>query len=82
VNLTETTQGVYGAFQDVEFDGRGNVYVVGTYPSSILRVEGNGTRVNEWYRGKENQTTSVCTLTFDRPLALYSLPRYTLFSSS
>ncbi|KAF2655096.1 hypothetical protein K491DRAFT_693245 [Lophiostoma macrostomum CBS 122681] len=57
VNLTETTKGVYGAFQDVEFDGHGNVYVVGTYPGSILRVEANGTRVNEWWRGGENHTT-------------------------
>ncbi|KAF2467269.1 uncharacterized protein BDR25DRAFT_376200 [Lindgomyces ingoldianus] len=49
LNLTTTTHGTYGGFQDVEFDSRGNVYVVGTFPSSILRVEGNGSVVNEWY---------------------------------
>jgi hypothetical protein len=50
LNLTETTKGAYGGFQDVEFDNRGNIYVVGTFPSSILRVEDNGSTVNEWYK--------------------------------
>jgi hypothetical protein len=56
LNLTETTQGTYGGFQDVEFDSRGNVYVVGTFPSSILRVENNGTVVNEWFKSNGNHT--------------------------
>lgn len=60
LNLTETTKGTYGGFQDVEFDERGNIYVVGSFPASILRIEGggNGTSnqsqsqvvVNEWYK--------------------------------
>lgn len=50
LNLTETTQGRYGGFQDIEFDSRGNVYVVGTFPSSILRVGDNGSTVTEWYK--------------------------------
>jgi hypothetical protein len=58
LNLTETTKGSYGGFQDVEFDARGNVYVVGTFPSSILRVENNGTKVNEWYKSSANHTMS------------------------
>ncbi|KAF2192277.1 hypothetical protein K469DRAFT_653632 [Zopfia rhizophila CBS 207.26] len=57
LNLTETTKGTYGGFQDVEFDSRGNVYVVGTFPASILRVESNGTVINEWY--KASSTASV-----------------------
>ncbi|PVI00926.1 hypothetical protein DM02DRAFT_728209 [Periconia macrospinosa] len=56
VNLTETTKGTYGGFQDVEFDKEGNVYVVGTFPSSILRVENNGTKVNEWFNSNGNHT--------------------------
>lgn len=56
VNLTETTKGVYGGFQDIEFDKAGNIYVVGTFPSSILRVENNGTRVNEWFQSNGNHT--------------------------
>ena len=58
LNLTETTQGSYGGFQDVEFDKSGNIYVVGTFPSSILRVENNGTRVNEWYKSRGNHTVT------------------------
>ncbi|KAH7370208.1 hypothetical protein BKA65DRAFT_387817 [Rhexocercosporidium sp. MPI-PUGE-AT-0058] len=48
-NLTETTQGIYGGFQDLEFDSAGNIYVVGTYPSSILKVDPSGSNVEEWY---------------------------------
>lgn len=49
VNLTATSQGRYGAFQDVEHDGRGNTYVVGTYPGTIMRVNPEGTKVSPWY---------------------------------
>lgn len=58
LNLTETTNGTYGGFQDVEFDSRENVYVVGTFPSSILRVEANGTKINEWYKSSGNHTVT------------------------
>jgi hypothetical protein len=58
LNLTETTQGTYGGFQDVEFDSRGNIYVVGTFPSSILRVENNGSTVNEWFKSTGNHTVT------------------------
>ena len=53
VNLTDTTHGKYGGFQDVEQDPEGNVYVVGTFPGSILKVEKqNGKKapkVKPWY---------------------------------
>ncbi|KAG9234917.1 hypothetical protein BJ875DRAFT_288796 [Amylocarpus encephaloides] len=49
LNLTETSRGRYGGFQDVEMDPAGNVYVVGTYPSSILRVDRRSHDVREWY---------------------------------
>ena len=58
VNLTETTKGVYGGFQDVEFDGRGNVFVVGTFPASILKVPEGGKEVIEWYKSDDASGTS------------------------
>ncbi|KAK0717790.1 hypothetical protein B0T26DRAFT_623183, partial [Lasiosphaeria miniovina] len=49
VNLTATTQGAYGGFNDVAHDPAGNTYVCGTFPSSILRVDARGTHVTAWY---------------------------------
>ncbi|KAF4627892.1 hypothetical protein G7Y89_g10258 [Cudoniella acicularis] len=49
INLTETTHGLYGGYQDVEQDPEGNVYVVGTYPSSILKVSKDGKTVTPWF---------------------------------
>lgn len=57
VNLTETTQGKYGGFQDIAHDSRGNTYVVGTYPSSILRVDKKGRNVIPWYPPPTTDTT-------------------------
>lgn len=34
VNLTALTNGVYGGYQDITHDNRGNSFVVGTFPSS------------------------------------------------
>jgi hypothetical protein len=47
-NLTATSEGKYGGFQDVEHDSRGNTYVVGSWPTSILRVDKLG-NVTPWY---------------------------------
>jgi hypothetical protein len=58
VNLTATSKGVYGGFQEVEHDTRGNTYVVGTYPSSILRVDKRGRRVAPWYLPETIVTTT------------------------
>ncbi|KAI0473394.1 hypothetical protein GGR56DRAFT_529826 [Xylariaceae sp. FL0804] len=49
INITQLSQGVYGGFQDVEHDSRGHVYVLGTYPSSLLRVEPDGSAIKDWY---------------------------------
>ncbi|KAG4433132.1 hypothetical protein IFR05_011374 [Cadophora sp. M221] len=53
VNLTDTTHGKYGGFQDVEQDPDGNVYVVGTFPGSILKVDKmrgwKSPKVTPWY---------------------------------
>ncbi|TVY64337.1 Core trichothecene cluster (CTC) protein [Lachnellula suecica] len=49
INLTETTQNKYSGFGDVEQDPKGNVYVVGGFPSSILKVDKYGENVTPWY---------------------------------
>ncbi|KAH7308348.1 hypothetical protein BKA65DRAFT_177388 [Rhexocercosporidium sp. MPI-PUGE-AT-0058] len=53
VNLTDTTHGKYGGFQDVEQDPDGNVYVVGTFSGSILKVDKmrgkKAPKVTPWY---------------------------------
>ncbi|KAJ7314208.1 hypothetical protein DFH08DRAFT_917901 [Mycena albidolilacea] len=49
-NLTaKVTQGRYGGFQDVEHDRDLNVYVVGTFPGTVLRSDKNGENLAEWY---------------------------------
>ncbi|KAG9230495.1 hypothetical protein BJ875DRAFT_507265 [Amylocarpus encephaloides] len=49
-NITqEVTRGTYGGFQDAEQDPDGNVYVVGTYPGSIVKVDKRGQGVTPWY---------------------------------
>ncbi|KAI1774503.1 hypothetical protein F4818DRAFT_64154 [Hypoxylon cercidicola] len=49
LNITEVSQGRYGGQQDVEHDARGHVYVLGTYPGTILRVEPDGSSIKPWY---------------------------------
>ncbi|KAI1392980.1 uncharacterized protein F4822DRAFT_147368 [Hypoxylon trugodes] len=49
LNLTEVSQGQYGGNQDVEHDSHGHIYVLGTYPGSILRAEADGSSIKPWY---------------------------------
>ncbi|KAF2877665.1 hypothetical protein BDV95DRAFT_602032 [Massariosphaeria phaeospora] len=49
INLTATSQGRYGGFQDVEQDPDGNVFVVGTWPGTLLKVTRDGKTVTPWY---------------------------------
>ncbi|KAI5859531.1 hypothetical protein GGS23DRAFT_600232 [Durotheca rogersii] len=49
LNITEVTRGEYGGQQDVEHDARGHVYVLGSYPGTILRVEPDGKSIKPWY---------------------------------
>jgi hypothetical protein len=58
LNLTETSQGKYGGFQDVEHDSRGNTYIVGSWPTSILRVSPGGECVVPWYLPEPIVTTN------------------------
>ncbi|RMD39536.1 hypothetical protein DV735_g5603, partial [Chaetothyriales sp. CBS 134920] len=56
-NLTALTQGEYGGFQDVEHDSRGNTYVVGTYPGTIVRISKCGNEIVPWYLPETIVTT-------------------------
>lgn len=49
LNLTETSQGRYGGFQDVEQDPDGNAFVVGTWPGTLHKVSKDGKTVTPWY---------------------------------
>ncbi|KAF2743440.1 TRI14-like protein [Sporormia fimetaria CBS 119925] len=53
INLTATSQGKYGGFQDIEYDPEDNIYVVGTWPGSLLRVSKDGNEVKPWYLPQE-----------------------------
>jgi len=58
VNLTETTQALWGGFQDVTVDeANGNSFVIGTYPKSIIRVDSTGTKVDIWYPPQTTNTS-------------------------
>ncbi|KAF7589030.1 hypothetical protein BBP40_004818 [Aspergillus hancockii] len=48
-NLTEVTNGVYGGYQDAAHDLYGNTFVVGTFPTSIVKVGPNGSTATPWY---------------------------------
>ncbi|KAG5805519.1 hypothetical protein H9Q74_009932 [Fusarium xylarioides] len=48
-NLTNATSGVYGGFQDSESDDEGNTFVLGTFPSSLIKVSADGKSVVPWY---------------------------------
>ncbi|KAK3321782.1 hypothetical protein B0H66DRAFT_552657 [Apodospora peruviana] len=49
LNMTVATGGRYGGFQDIETDRRGNTYVVGTWPGTIMRADARGKAVKPWY---------------------------------
>lgn len=56
-NLTEVTNGVYGGYQDAAHDTHGNTFVVGTFPTSIVKVGSNGSTAISWYlQPQPNQT--------------------------
>ncbi|KAK3382598.1 hypothetical protein B0T24DRAFT_645276 [Lasiosphaeria ovina] len=48
-NITTISKGAYGGFQDVEHDVRGNTYVVGTWPGTIVRISKTGKTITPWY---------------------------------
>ncbi|OIW32854.1 hypothetical protein CONLIGDRAFT_651694 [Coniochaeta ligniaria NRRL 30616] len=80
VNLTATSQGRYGAFQDVEHDNRGNTYAVGTYPGTIMRVKPEGTKIYKFDMRKERGIPVLVpmarSVTYEGTDAIYSPPKY------
>lgn len=49
LNISTLTNERYGGFQDIETDPQGNTYVVGTFPSTILRADKHGRQIKNWY---------------------------------
>ncbi len=47
-NLTAVSKGLYGGFQDMEHDAAGNSFVIGTYPSSIVKISADGKTAEPW----------------------------------
>ncbi|KAJ4386906.1 hypothetical protein N0V85_007929 [Neurospora sp. IMI 360204] len=47
LNLTTLTHERYGGFQDVETDRRGNTYLAGTFPGTILRADKHARQGNQ-----------------------------------
>ncbi|PMB69303.1 Major allergen Mal f 1 [Beauveria bassiana] len=56
-NLTEISKGVYGGFQDMEHDPEGNSFVIGTFPSSIIKVSANNSKAEPWFVDVGKNTT-------------------------
>jgi len=56
-DLTRFTQAKYAGFQDVTVDARGNSYIIGTYPGSILRIDKSGKRITAWYPPQTTDNT-------------------------
>ncbi|KJZ74816.1 hypothetical protein HIM_05725 [Hirsutella minnesotensis 3608] len=51
INLSQTAKEGFRAFQDMEHDDDGNVFVVGSYGGSLLRVGAQDKKVDEWWVG-------------------------------
>lgn len=56
-NLTSVANGLYSGHQDIAQDCFGNSYVVGSYPSSILKVSKDGKTITPWYVESGTATT-------------------------
>lgn len=58
-NLTaDVTQGRFGGFQDVAHDKSDNIYVVGTFPGTVVRVDKNGNGLTAWFLPPNTTTTT------------------------
>ncbi|KAM7203292.1 hypothetical protein V8F33_002283 [Rhypophila sp. PSN 637] len=66
-NLTSITNGLWGGFQDVALDSKGNAYVIGTYPKSVLKVSNSG-KISVWY---PPQTTNTKVRGYTGAASLY-----------
>ncbi|RKL01762.1 hypothetical protein BFJ71_g5091 [Fusarium oxysporum] len=48
-NINAVTKGKVIGIQDLDYDKRGHKYVLGSYPSSIVRIDPSGRRSTAWY---------------------------------
>lgn len=48
-NITAVSKGQYTGFQDIEHDPRGNTYIVGSFPGTILKVNRAGAVLEPWF---------------------------------
>ncbi|KAF5259500.1 hypothetical protein FOXYS1_9895 [Fusarium oxysporum] len=48
-NINAVTKGKVIGIQDLDYDKRGHKYVLGSYPSSIVRIDPSGRRSTSWY---------------------------------
>ncbi|KAI0876917.1 hypothetical protein GGS24DRAFT_512702 [Hypoxylon argillaceum] len=71
-NLTAVSRGRYGGPQDVEHDGRGNIYVLGTYPGTLLRLSPDGRAVDEWYVPPPSPAAGNATAAIDHAVLGYT----------
>lgn len=59
LNLTDTTHGKYAGFSTIAYDPDDNAYVVGAFPSSILKIDRYGKKVTPWYLPKPIISTNA-----------------------
>ncbi|KAH6996007.1 hypothetical protein BKA56DRAFT_510055 [Ilyonectria sp. MPI-CAGE-AT-0026] len=58
-NLSAVTAGAYSGFQDIEHDQHGNTFVLGTFPSSLIRVSADGKKATPWYLGPKSSNPTA-----------------------
>ncbi|KAF4595394.1 putative trichothecene biosynthesis protein [Ophiocordyceps camponoti-floridani] len=58
VDLSKPTNYRYGGFQDVAQDRYGNLFVAGTYPAALVRIDAKTRAVEPWYLSSANSTTA------------------------
>ncbi|PHH78269.1 hypothetical protein CDD80_7142 [Ophiocordyceps camponoti-rufipedis] len=61
VDLSPPTGYRYGGFQDVAQDRYGNLFVAGTYPAALVRIEAKTQVVQPWYLSSASSTTTGYT---------------------
>ncbi|KAF4507445.1 hypothetical protein G6O67_006076 [Ophiocordyceps sinensis] len=85
VNLSNYSDAEFRGFQDMEHDNEGNIFVVGTFGGSLMRISADGLNVTQWWRAsnssdrglsgaaKFNETTLLITDNSDSQVYRYSM---------
>ncbi|KAK3368387.1 hypothetical protein B0H63DRAFT_565085 [Podospora didyma] len=56
-NLTTVSRNRYGGFNDLVHDKDGNIWICGSFPGTLLRVDRSGRKIVEWYVPEVINTT-------------------------